>query len=344
MCLKGCYVYDNPLVDLKATIAMSTANAVIERERGLMPPSMPEISGVVEPRHRRRRFSDNYFKLEGEEWVPQIIDDPDFRALVHKGGALVGWRLRERCVTALLFDTGARISEVTGLTLGDWVARGMRVESRAFSKGSRGRRVKFLRFSNNTAKMLGRYFNTERRMHDPYRYTLQHYLRLAKSTSLDLYKVPLFLTSRGTQLTPKLYRDHYWNPACAAVNLVADVHQTRHWYVTMAIRNIYETSISDGESERRKEDLIAYMGWKSKATIEVYEHYFSAVRHAEESATARARSDRALNLNLEKLRQNSSQQQQTMVAGETSTNLNSKQDALDFDFLRRIGGMTDEKR
>jgi integrase len=333
------YAYDNPLVDVKAAASIAAARDFFERESGTMLPPMPERSGVTEPRYSKR-LSDSYFRLEGEEWVPRIIDDPDFPSLIHYGGKLVGWKLREKCVADLLFDSGARISEVAGQTLGDWIARGMAVESRAFSKGSRGRRVKFLRFSNNTAKMLRRYFNTERRRHDPYNYALEDYIRLAKRKLIDLYGVPLFLTAQRTPLTPKVFRDNYWNPACEAVSLEADVHQTRHWYVTMEIRHIYETSISGAEVERRKGNLIAYMGWKSKETIEVYEHYFSAARYVEEGATFQDRSDQALALNLKNRRENSSLNQQMITTTDTCPDLDGEQNGFDFDFLRRIGGMT----
>ncbi len=41
---------------------------------------MPERSGVAPPRHRR--LSDSYFRLEGGDWVPRVIDDPHFPALM----------------------------------------------------------------------------------------------------------------------------------------------------------------------------------------------------------------------------------------------------------------------
>jgi len=113
------------------------------------PPQMPERSGVVPPRSKQKqRLSDSYFKLEKEDWVPQIIDDPALPALILAGGErLKHWGDRERCVTRILFESGGRISEVVGLSLGDWIARGMLQEVNTFSKGSYGKRVKFLRFS-----------------------------------------------------------------------------------------------------------------------------------------------------------------------------------------------------
>lgn len=340
MCHTRSYAYGNPLIDVKTVAAIATSQEVIEGDSRNMPPPMPEWSGVAEPRRSHRRLSDSYFRLAGEEWVPQIIDDPEFPSLLRRGGWLTDWRLREQCVTDLLFETGGRVSEVVGLTLGDWSARGLTVEASAFSKGSRGRRVKFLRFSDNTAKLLRRYFNTERRKCDPNGHTLENYLRLAKGGSVDLYEVPLFLTAQGSPLTPKVYRDYYWKPACEAVNLDADVHQTRHWYVTRAIRHIYETSADDAEIARRIQGLIKYMRWKSKETLEAYEHYFSAVRYVEEIAAAQARSDRALNLNLEERRKNTLPPQQVELPEESPTDPDAEHDAVEFDYLCRIGGIT----
>jgi integrase len=336
MCVKGYYAYENPLVDRGAE-ALAAAQEIIEEDSEIVFPRMPAISGVVEPRHSRRRLSDSYFRLEGEEWIPKIIDDPEMPSLVHRGGDLVGWKLREWAVTNLLFESGGRVSEVSGLTLGDWVARGMKNEASAFSKGSRGRRVKFFRFSNDTAKLLRRYFNTERCKHDPHGYKLEDYLRLAKHKQIDLYDVPLFLTAQGTQLTPQVYRDLYWNPACEAVGLNADVHQTRHWYVTQAIRHIYETS-SGAEIARRKEDLIVYMAWKSKETLQAYEHYFSAIRHTEDMVAAAERRDRALRESLEG-RHTRPFGQQDKISTVDSVKPSTEPDDVGFDFLRRIGGI-----
>jgi integrase len=276
----GCYADEHPLVDVTVRVLAEIADAsVADDDR---PPRMPDVSGVEAPRSRRR-LTDSFFKLVGKEWVPQIIDDPGFPALVLGGGrTLRGWGLREDCVTRLLFETGGRVSEVTGLTLGDWVRRGLTREAAAASKGSHGRRVKFLRFSTETATLLRRYVDRERRLHDPDGYTLADYVRRAEGKLIELNEVPLFLTSRGTPLTAKGFRDTRWAPACRAAGVDADPHQARHWYVTMAVRAIYETSDTQSEIQRRLRELIEYMQWKGgQETMAAYEHYFSAARHAE---------------------------------------------------------------
>lgn len=216
-------------------------------------------------------------KLEHEEWIPHIIADPTFPGLILQGGkqlSLKQTRQRDEVVTWLLFETGARISEVTGLMLSDWVALGTHTKVQAFNKGSFGRRTKVLSFHEETVILLKRYFDQERIRFDKEGYDLATYLELAMRKQLDLSTIPLFLTLQSTQLTPKAYREHYWNPACRVAGIEADVHQARHWLVTGAVRDIYETGKSEAEIKRRLRSLVEYMKWRSPETLSVYEHYF----------------------------------------------------------------------
>jgi integrase len=230
------------------------------------------------------------------------VDDPTLPARVLDGGRLVGWHLREVCVARVLFESGGRISEVVGLTLGDWQARGLKQEASAFSKGSHGRRIKFLFFSANTAKLLRRYFDGERRTHDSGHRRLQDYVSAADQSAGELSKVPIFLSSQRTSLRANHFRDHFWSPACRAAGIDADVHQARHWYVTMAIRHIHETATTDAEIKRRSRELIAYMKWRRGwETIQAYDHYFDAERHAEVQDELHRRFEQSLASSLQEL-------------------------------------------
>ncbi len=279
------YPFANPLVDsMSATIA--TAMAQVEREKDEQnPPPMPLESGVEAPRNKpKHRLTDSYYKLEHEEWHPQIIDDPKLPGYILKGGqrlSLKQTRLRDEVVTWLLFETGARVSEVVGLMLSDWAALGMKNKAKAFSKGSSGRRIKTISFAEETVILLRRYFDEERIHFDPHSYSLDLYLELAARRQIDLSTIPVFLSSQGTQLTPKAYREHYWNRACQAAGIEADVHQARHWHVTRCVRDIYETAKTTQEVERRLQDLVEYMKWKSEEMLASYQHYFDEQRHAD---------------------------------------------------------------
>jgi integrase len=274
----GDYAYPNPLIDsMSATIAMVESHLDRQEQEGAFP-RMPDESGVAEPQKRpTHRLSDNYYKFEHEEWTPHIIADPTFPGLVLRGGkhlSLKQTRQRDEVVTWLLFETGARISEICGLMLSDWVALGTHTKAQAFNKGSFGKRTKVVSFHEETVVLLKRYFDQERIHFDKAGYDLATYLDLAKQKQVDLSTIPLFLTLQGTQLTPKAYREHYWNPACQAAGIEADVHQARHWLVTGAVRDIYETGKSEAEIKRRLRSFVEYMKWRSPETLCVYEHYF----------------------------------------------------------------------
>lgn len=336
MCQHGYYCHPNPLIDTGTGVLQ-----LLEREDGEdgASPRMPAISGVVEPaRGRKPRLSDSYFKLEEERWIPQVVDDPTLFARVLRGGRqLKQWGLREECVTRILFESGCRVSEAVGLTLGDWVVRGMTREATAFSKGSHGRRVKFLRFSNETAKLLRRYFDGERRRLDAQGQTLEGYLLAAKAGHVDLAQIPLFLSKQRTPLSAKTYREHSWNPACQAAQIDADVHQARHWHTTQAVRYIYETSQAEGEVQRRLQELVEYMKWRSRETLDAYEHYFDAARHAETLDALHERMHREL----ECWKEASSRSPRRRPGGyqhadEQAASLAA--DEPDLDFLYQLGG------
>ncbi len=240
------YPFANPLVDsmhAAITAALAYGERAEEEQRA---PAMPAHSGVEAPPAKpNHRLTDAYYKLEHDEWKPQIIDDPKLPGYILKGGQCLSLkltRLRDEVVTWLLFETGARVSEVVGLMLSDWAALGMKNKAKAFSKGSAGRRIKTISFAEETVILLRRYFDEERIQFDQESSTLDMYLELAARRQIDLSTIPLFLSCQGTQLTPKVYREHYWNRACQAAGIEADVHQARHWHVTRCVRDIYETA------------------------------------------------------------------------------------------------------
>jgi hypothetical protein len=108
---RGDYAYPNPLIDSMSVTIAAVENHLDRQEQEMALPRMPDESGVVEPQKRpTHRLSDNYYKLEHEEWMPQIIADPTFPGLVLRGGkhlSLKQTRQRDEVVTWLLFETGA---------------------------------------------------------------------------------------------------------------------------------------------------------------------------------------------------------------------------------------------
>lgn len=254
--LKGWYTDVNPLLWQKRLVASESE----------FTPHMPPQSGMSLPERKHRRIPDTYFCLVSGDWRPQIIEDP-----LLPGRLLAGFAYRrDQLITRILFQSGARVGEVLGLTLGDWRCRGFRDRAMAKSKGSAGERVKEIWWSTETAQLLRRYVETERRRCD------------ATGRGLnDLPdSAPLFLTDAGKACSYAAFYYH-WRRACAKAGLQVHPHQARHWFVTMALR-YFQTVPDADQREAHRQGLIGYMSWKSPETLRAYDHH---VRRMEFAAT-----------------------------------------------------------
>ncbi|MDQ8738152.1 tyrosine-type recombinase/integrase [Paenibacillus sp. LHD-38] len=255
------YAYENPLFQADAIL-----EAYTERLNGVRKdkPRLPEEAGTEEQLPKHRRLTDSYFKVVNEEWIPVVIGDWDLPYKIYQGGKTSGWSLRDEVITRMLFETGARASEIIELTFGDYRLRANRLESRAFNKGSHKRRMKFIRFSEETLKLLIRYVETERSV------IMKDNCRLGQMPD----NAPIFVAENTNSLN---YFAFYarWQKIVQAAGVKLNPHKARHWYVTNMMRGIMETSKTDAEIMKKKEELIQYMRWRDKNTIEVYEHYFN---------------------------------------------------------------------
>lgn len=273
----GLYGFPNPMVH---EAARQTVGEVRRQRREAMRTvigraPMPAISGVDVP-PADFRLSENYFRFVRTQWQPQSIDDPDFPRAVYAAGQQYGWSLREMCITRTLFESGARVSEVVALTAGDWAVSQFLNRFHACNKGSHGRRVKTLVVSHQTATLYRRYFDDARNGRcavDPERLTLRQLTLLTRRSPQRLDHVRVYLTARGTPMTARLFRDHYWTPALRAAGLDADPHLARHWFVTNALRHVERGARDEAALTRRKQELIQYMAWRSgEQTLRAYEH------------------------------------------------------------------------
>jgi hypothetical protein len=223
-------------------------------------PRMPAKSGLTLPRERKGRCPDTYFCIVSGNWRPQVIDDPEEtlpgRLLPHFT------QLRDRLVARILFESGARISEVLSLTLGDWRKLGLRTRTLATDKGAHGERVKEIWWSTDMAQLLRNYINQERRYCD----------RAGQSLDDLPDSAPLFLTVRGDRYTYDTFYAH-WQQACDRAKIKITPHQVRHWYVTRALRRIDASDLTPGKREAYRQALIAYLGWHSPETIKTYDHH-----------------------------------------------------------------------
>ena len=258
------YAYPHPLLDAAAQVLLEVERE--EHDAASKRPTMPQQSGVEEPEDYHP--SENLFRLIKDEWIPHPIDNPDLPKQLMAGFKRAKLCVRDQIVVRMAFESGARIGELLHLTVGDWRERGGNQEARACSKGSRGRRVKVIRFSDVTARMLREYLNTDRATLDGG----QRRLELLENDDR------LFLSQRGKPYTYEAFKPH-WYRLCAVVGLAMGVHALRHWYTTQAMRVIAETAKTSAELELRKEELVRYMAWRSPDTLRAYEHYFKGIQH-----------------------------------------------------------------
>jgi integrase len=267
----GSYTHPNPLLQeqmeqVKTDLRNGYRQAVRAAE-GRDP--MPPTSGVDPP--FGIRLSANYFRcMDNNEWVPRTIDDPDFPHAIYSAGKEYGWGLLELCVVRILFESGARISEVLDLTALDWSVSQFLNQFTARNKGSFGVRTKRLVVSPATAKLCRRYFDHDRRAQDRQRLALNDLAKLAPEA---LERIPLFLNDRGKPMKAKIFRRGHWTPALQAAGIHASPHLARHWFVTNALRTIEKTAKDEGEIVRRKGELVQYMAWRTaERTLKAYEH------------------------------------------------------------------------
>ncbi len=260
------YHYPNPLIDSYAILGEYKSQTEGVRKNK---PRMPVEAGTEEA-VPHRRLTDSYFKLINEEWQPEIIDDPRLPSHVYQAGKKVNWSLREVVIARILFESGARASEVIELTIGDYRSQRDFQEASTFNKGSHGKRVKVLRFGKDTVKLLMRYINKERVQYDEFQRTFDALPNEA----------PIFLTELGTPFSYEAWYYH-WDKAIEECEIRLNPHKTRHWFVTTRLREIYNTSKTEAEINQRKNELIKYIKWKNTDTIKVYDHYFDEEKHRE---------------------------------------------------------------
>ena len=187
-----------------------------------------------------------------------VVADPRLHTRLLLAGRRVGWGLRERCVARIALEAGAGLEVVLGLTLGDWLDRGMGRELVARAVG-RDRRVRVLRIAPLTARLLHQYGETARRLVDPAGLGLAERRRRVATGEDDPDLLPLFLTARGTPLRPQTFRDRSWRPACAAAGLAAlEPRDARRWYAARVARLIRETCVGSAVAAEARR-LAAYL-------------------------------------------------------------------------------------
>lgn len=256
------YKHSNPLVNLDLIDQdIEVPGERKNRQR------MPKIAGTEESVNYRK-VTDSYFKIISDEWVPEVIGDWDLPYKVYNGGEKSKWNLRDEIIVRFMFETGARISEILELTIGDYRSRLDKHELSAFNKGSFKRRTKFIRISPETLKLLIRYINIERK-----KFTKSP----AKFENLPDTEL-IFISQKGSMYKYSAFYKN-WSRIISNAGINLNPHKARHWFVTSRLRGIYETSTSKAEIEDKKKQLIGYMKWRDSETLNVYEHLYDEEKY-----------------------------------------------------------------
>jgi len=241
-------------------------------ERGLDPASQARILSTVRTLYRwlfeTQRIAINpasgLRNPKQPQRLPAFLTEDESRALVELPAAtdFVGARLH--CLLELLYASGLRVSELTGLDLQDLL---MEIRTlRVLGKGQKERLVPF---------------------HEEAARTLEHYMGL-RSAFLALKALPttsaLFINQKGGRLTPTSVRT-FLSKALdeASVRAKVSPHALRHSFATHLLNR--------GMDLRAIQELL---GHASLSTTQRYTHLdLEQLARTYESAHPRARTDRS---------------------------------------------------
>lgn len=192
--------------------------------------------------------------------LPRTIDDADLGRILETCDTSTDAGLRDRAFVELLYASGARISEVSALDVGD-VDFGQG-EVRLFGKGSKERIVPLY---PSALEWLGRYLGTARP-------------RLLARRREPGQTDALLLSTRGRRMSAAMLRRTFESHAGqAGVASGVTPHAVRHTFATELL--------SGGADLRSVQELL---GHESLSTTQVYTHV-SVERLKEEAARAHPR-------------------------------------------------------
>jgi integrase len=242
----------------------------------------PDHAGIRgETRERSRRQPTAFIRYpKAREWRPDLRKElADVRVGIHKVlDAMIACRqisCREKIVLELLRNTGARLHEIVGLSVGGYRNEGIAGQAQVVSKGSLGCEVKTIYFTHNpnVMQLLTHYLNRLRPQVDPERRT--------RLTELDA-TAPVLLTERGTPYSVKCFYYHwytYYPQFRSLCPVVFSPHDIRHLFITEFLILLRETcgaGTDHFDSERYQHEREAFgstiMGWRSAHTIDIYDH------------------------------------------------------------------------
>ncbi len=269
----GLYAYSNPM---RSELLSAWKREHLKQVRNAGAPEHAGIRG--EAQEESWKHPTAYFRQKrGLPWKPSLAQEPEL-VLQRVRNAIASMirqapTQRDRVILMLLDCTGARLSEILGLTAGGYRKDKHADRAKVTDKGSCGREEKTIYFTSAIERALMQYIRTERARHDP-----QGRRRIDQLADNE----PLFLTRRGTAYQRGSFYYH-WRIWLAALPpdkyteklgpVAFSPHDIRHAYVTWMMRQMKQRYKNDAEKfSTLREVFQQRMAWRSPFTIKCYDH------------------------------------------------------------------------
>ena len=289
------YAYQNPMYS-DVLLAWRAQHRKWIRNR-----AAPDVSGIrSEPRSATAREPVGYFQVKRSPLEPAVARDSEPIRLVILAGVqymIDHAAARETVILRMLLESGARVSEVLGLTAANLRQAhnpvvGIRVGAVVRGKGDLVA-CKPIWFSEETRERLRHYIARERSKLDR-----RGRARLEQLEDDE----PIFLSRRRRQLGYSGFRI-YWRrllrsaqrhfgsgsqPVGRAVVPLPPItpHTIRHLHTTFRVLKLRELFPQKSERERAMEALVNDIGWRSAETIKIYDHAITRAEYKELMADA----------------------------------------------------------
>ena len=275
------YAFDHPMYS-KVLVAWRSEHRQWIRNAGA-----PDHAGIrSESRAESARQPVGFFQVRVQPMEPPVARDSESTRLAILAG--VGYMIdhapaREAVILRIMLESGARVSEVLGLT-----ARGLRmahnpkigVDVAAFVRNKGEHTLgKPIWCSADTRQQLHRYIARDRSQLDRH-----HRTCLGQLGDDD----PIFLSRRKRQLeysgfgivfkrllsnAQRHFSSAPQQPDSVQV-LLPDItpHTIRHLHTTFRVKKVRELFSSPAERERALEALVDDLGWRSAEMLKTYDH------------------------------------------------------------------------
>src|SRR6266702_7591655 len=275
------YAYDNPMYS-KVLVAWRSEHRQWIRNAGA-----PDYAGIRSAsRADQARQSVGFFQVKRQPLEPPVARDSEPTRLAILAGVrymIDHAPAREAVIVRILLESGARVSEVLGLTAGGLRRAhnpkiGIDVTALVRNKGEHTLR-KPIWCSADTREQLRRYIARER----------SHLDREGRSKLEELGDdEPIFLSRRKRQLEYSGFRivfnqllgkaPHHFvtapqNSDAVRIALPSITpHTIRHLHTTFRVKKVRELFSSPAERERALEALVDDLGWRSAEMLKTYDH------------------------------------------------------------------------